>query len=208
MNLRKDIYGILVAVTGALLLSGCALFQPVPDPTRFYILDVPDYSPVTEDAEEDVVVGLNRVQVARYLDAPGITVRERHNRVFHSQRHRWAESLEHGVARVLSETLSAEPAVRQVVGYPLQDRELPDYELHVSIRRAEGVIRGEADGHVAFRATWELRSRPEGTVVRKGAVAEDDIYWEGRNFDQLVAGLSEGVAEVSREVARAIADFR
>lgn len=209
MNCRKQFYGLAVLIfIGGLAGTGCAWLGPVADPTRFYVLEVPNYRPVSEEVGPSVTVGVDRVLVARYLDSPGLTIREGDNRIIHSQRHRWAESMQHGIPRVMAENLRREPAVSQVVIDPGQRRQRPDYDLHLSILRAEGVALQEEEPRAAFHATWELRAGPEAEVVARGRVDEDRLPWNGHNFDQLAASMSSGVEQLSQQVARALNELR
>lgn len=200
----KNLCSYLLTTAGMLFLTGCAFWRPVADPTRFYILDVAEYGSAALAREEAVTLNLNRVQVARYLDAPGIAVRPGDNRIYHSQRHRWVESLEHGVARLMAETLSREPGISHVTRQPGVGGVRPEYDLNVSVLRAEGVAGRFGGAQAVFHATWELRSGPEGELLLRGRLQEDDLPWDGNDFDRLVASLSEAVTELSRQVARAL----
>jgi uncharacterized lipoprotein YmbA len=185
--------------------AGCAaFFPPVEDPTRFYVLGMEAYTPVSEVSAEAVVVGLGRVRVARYLEDPGIAVRRDGNRIAYSQRHRWAEGLEHGLTRLLTENLHEEAVVARVAPHPVQRRPLPDYDLNVSVSRADGVISPETGPHAVFRAAWELRAGVDSEVIASGQVRADRLPWNGEDFEQLVASLSEGMAELTQQVARAL----
>lgn len=195
-----------VAACGALLLVGCGLWKPVVDSTRFYLLDVPAYAPVTEANGVRYRLALRHVRVTSYLEAsPGIAVREGTNRVFHSQRHRWAEPVREGVARLVTENLRREPAVASVSAADLPGA-LPAFDLYLSVERAEGVLsdRGEAFG--VFEARWELRRAADGEVVTGGSVGGDPSVWNGRDFEQLARSLSEGVAELSRRIAVGVSE--
>jgi UDP-N-acetyl-D-glucosamine dehydrogenase len=61
----------------------------------------------------------------------------------------------------------------------------------------EGVNLGRS--HVA-----DVPESVEGAVVASGEVRADDLPWNGEDFEQLVASLSRGVAELTQEVARAL----
>jgi uncharacterized lipoprotein YmbA len=202
--MKRTILGGLAA--GALAISGCTLLQPVQEVTRYYILDTTDYQPViVEPAENRLTVGVNRVRLARYLESPGMAVRERSHALSYSGRHRWAEPLDVMTARILSENLTREGGVRLVVVFPLQRRTVPDVDLDVSISRAEGVIPTTGGAHAIFRATWELRAGRQAERVASGAVQRDDLPWNGSDFDQLAASLSSGVRELTRQIAEALA---
>ena len=196
-----------LGVVGAMVGSGCAWLGPVEDPTRFYVLEVPNYRVVSDEVAAKVSVGIGRVQVARYLDSPGVTIREGNNRIVHAQRYRWAESIQHGLSRVLGDNLRREPVVAQVAMEAAQRRQPLDYDLHISVLRAEGIAAEWEPSRAVFHATWELRTGLEAEVVARGRVHEDNLPWDGYNFDQLVASISGGVEGLSQQVARALQDL-
>jgi uncharacterized lipoprotein YmbA len=206
MKVKRAMCTAIAACVGAVLWTGCSVVGgPVADSARYYILDTPDYQPTgVEAAGEPVVVGLERVRVARYLEPPGIAVRERDNTIRYAAQHRWAEPLEASLARLLTENLAAEGAVTRVAGFQTQQRTLPELDLHVSVTRAEGVVAGERGARAVFRATWELRAGREAETIATGSVQEDGLPWDGQNYDQLAASLSQGVAVLTRQVAEAI----
>lgn len=210
--MRKPGNLLLVAtiVAATLVLAGCALVKgPMRDPTTHYVLDTTDYEPVTStQGGEPVVVGLDRVRVARYLDSPGIAVRQHGHTVNYSKAHRWAEPLESSISRILTENLTREELVRQVVVFPAQQRSLPDFDLQVSVSRAEAVIPLTDTPHAVFRATWELRAGREAALIASGSVQQDRLPWDGENYDQLAASISTGVAELTRQIAEALAASR
>lgn len=204
---EKKVLWLLGAFGLWLLLSGCAVVRPVEDSTRFYVLDAGEYEPLEPEPRENaVVVGLARTRVARYLESPGIAVRERGYELKFSSRHRWAEPLESAIGRLVSENLTREGSVSHVVGRELQQRALPDFDLHLAVSRAEGVVPDAGPPHIVFRATWELRAGREAALVASGTVWEDNLRWDGQSYDQLAAGISEGTTAVSRQVAKALAE--
>src|SRR5690625_1221840 len=201
--MKKRVRAFLISsvLLAAMVFSGCAL-KPVVDSTRFYVLGVENYEPVSAEREEKgVIVGISRVQLARYLDSPEIVVRERENRILYSKNDRWAEPLEYGVVRLLAVMLREELAIADVIAFPMRTRSVPDFDLYVSILRAEGVI-AEEDSHAELEAVWELRA--DNRVVADGAVWENSLHWDGEDIEQLVAVLSSAVAGLSEQVAGAI----
>lgn len=209
MSYRKNICLLLLALGAASFWSGCAWVGTGQSPSRFYVLDTADYTPVSQEVEEGIVLAVNRVEVARYLESPGLTIRENDHRIYHSQLHRWAESIGHGVTRVLAENLRREPVVAHVMLESSQWGQLADYHLQVAVLRAEGVVpKGEESARAVFHVSWELRAGPEGEVAASGRVFEDNLPWNGENFDQLAANLSLGVGDLSQQIARALDELR
>jgi uncharacterized lipoprotein YmbA len=188
-------------------MPGCRLLSPVADVTRYYILDTTEHTPfLTEAQEQELVLGIGRVRLARYLEAPGIAVRERGHAIAYSGRHRWAEPLDVSVGRILAENLVREESVSQVVSYPQQRRVLPDLDLDLHISRAEGVRPLEGEPHAVFRATWEIRAGRRAELIASGTVQQDRLPWNGSDYDQLAASLSVALAELTGQIAAAVAE--
>lgn len=197
---KKKIWRFLTVFTalGMIIFSGCSL-SPVVDSTRFYVLDVENYRPVSAETEKKgIVLGINRVQLPRYLDSPEIVIRERENRIVYSKNNRWAEPLEYGVARVLAEILRQEPIIADVTAFPTRRRSMPDFDLHVSVLRAEGSV-GNDGFHGKFHAIWELRA-DENQLVASGEIEQDSLPWDGENIEQLAAVLGGAIAELSQQI--------
>ncbi len=180
-------------------LAGCSLPQAQPDPTRYYVLAA---APVAETvpAADEVVIGLRGVEVASYLRARALIVRQGANEVEFREYARWGEALDAGVARVLRENLRSAGAT-QVATMPFPLDLHRDYDVSVRVLAAEG----GRDGAVHFRATWELWSTGAGAaVVARGEFAAAGLSWDGRAEAGLVAGLSQAVAGLSAEIATAV----
>jgi|GEM_PF-5164025 len=208
MIVCKKIVCLALLIAAAVAWSGCAIMRgPVADPSMYYILDTTDYQPVAEGtAEEAALVALGRVRVARYLEEPGMAVRQRGHTVNYSRENRWAEPLDVSISRIITENLTREATVRQVVVFPAQHRD-PDYDLLVNISRAEGVIPLTDRPHAVFRATWELRSGRAARLLASGSVQQDRLPWDGESYDQLAGSISDGVEELSRQVAEALLEL-
>lgn len=191
--------GLVAAVVFA---GGCAAFQPVGDVTQQYVLD-PDSNEAqsAEEAENVFLVALDRVDAPRYLEPPGIAVREERHRIRHSLDHRWAEPLDLGLGRLLREKLGREPMIGHVFG---RVAEPADLVLRVQVLRCEGII-DEEGARGVFRASWEISDGAGSGLAERGSLSIDDLPWDGENYGMLVAGLSDAANRLAKEIA---ADLR
>jgi len=191
------------------LFAGCSsLFEAKPDSTRFYLLTTPASVAVpAAEAGRTATVGLKRIELPAYLRTPGIVLRPGGTELRHAPAAHWAEALELGIARVLKESLQAQPPVRSVVAYPAPEAELPAYEVSVSVRACEGLT-GPAGRGIRFVATWEFRSTAASAVaaapLATGNFESAPAEWAEGDYATLTAKLGEAVAALAREIAAAL----
>jgi uncharacterized protein len=193
-------------LAGALwLLTSCNLPLPVAqsDQTRYYLLTPAEIRPET-DATAPVkrwVVGMRAVDVAAYLRTKSFAVRSHANEVAFLDFARWGEPLDQGVARVLAENLRAAKNVARVALQPFRADDQRDFEVVVNLNACEGT----ADGEVRFAATWRIPSPGGSTMaVAEGSYVANGLRWDGHDYGQLAARLSEALAGLSREIAAAL----
>ncbi len=183
---------------GLLAAGGCAS-SPA---SSFYILsgvNSTDDSSHSAARMNGIAVGVEPVQLPRYLDRPQIVTRDGPNRIRLAEFDRWAEPLKHNVSRVMAESLSALLSAERTVVYPWSTSAAPDYRLAVEITRFDGELGGE----VALNARWTIsgRNAKEALLRRESSYVETAT---GRDYEALVAAKSRALASLSREIATAI----
>jgi uncharacterized lipoprotein YmbA len=181
-----------------LTLSACALPEAVPDLTRFYVL-----TPAAAEGEVKVnadaggmrTVAIRSVVVPEFLRGKMMQVRLAANEVKFVDVARWAEPLEAGLQRVVRENLARRAGVRVVA----RGGEPHDYDVAIHLRHCEGVL-------PAGVARLEARVEIFSTGLEARLVADDDFVaeisgWDGNDYGQLAAKLSEAAAGLSERVA-------
>lgn len=197
------------AVLGLAVLAGCNLPTAQPDLTRFYLLSAPGAASAVAPAPEGAraaTLGLCRIELPAYLRSPAIVLRPGGTEVVRVRDARWAESLEQGIARLLRETLLAQPSVRSVAAYPAPQAALPQYEITVRVLACEGVA-GPEGRRARFVAAWEIRATAAGagaTPVATGTFENATAEWGEGDYAALTARLGEAVASLGRELAAAL----
>ncbi|HLP02595.1 MAG TPA: PqiC family protein [Opitutaceae bacterium] len=200
---------LLSGLAFALGAAGCSsMFKAKPDLTRFYLLSTPaaatEHSASSAEARA-ATIGICRVELPAYLRTPAVILRPGGTEMRAAADARWGEPLDLGIARVLRETLQAQPGVRSVIVYPAPQVPPPAYELAVHVLACEGVIDG--GGQARFTATWELRSTAaptETVMLAAGAFEGPAGTWSEGDYGALTARLGEAVAALGREVAAAL----
>lgn len=187
------------------LLAGCTI--PLPsaqaDLTRYFLLTV-EPGPTGAEAAAPLkrwVVGVRAVNIAPYLQTKSFAVRSHGNEIMFLDSVRWGEPLDLGIARVLAGDLQSLQNVGRVSTQPFRADEQRDFEVLVHVTACEG----RADGEVRFSAGWRVLGLT-GTV---GTVAEGDfsaagLRWDGHDYGQLAAKLSEAVGALSRDIGAAL----
>jgi len=199
----------LVAALVLAVLAGCNLPTAQPDLTRFYLLSAPGSVPAVGAATEGgrgATLGLCRIELPAYLRSPAVVLRPGGTEVVRVRDARWAESLEQGMARLLRETLLAQPGVRAVVAYPAPQAVLPEYEITVRVLACEGVV-GPEGRRARFAAVWEVRATAAGAgaaPVAAGTFESAPADWAEGDYAALTGRLGEAVASLGRELAAAL----
>lgn len=183
------------------LVAGCSsMFEAKPDLTRYYLLTAPAAPATVVAAPAAVAVGLCRIEMPAYLRTPELALRPGGTELRHAPEALWGEPLELGIARVLKETLQAQPAVRVVVAYPAPQAAPPDFEISVTVLACEGLV-GPEGRQARFAASWEVRfNAPVGAVLASGTFESAPAEWAEGDYAALTAKLGQAVAALGREL--------
>jgi uncharacterized lipoprotein YmbA len=181
----------------ALAAAACAWPFPKADPTQFYVLES---RPPAEAARKNRPrVELAGVEVASYLKNPRMAIRRRENEIDYAEFRRWAEPLPQGIARVIGDDLAPTLDVRtnDAQGRP------SEYRLSVQVSAFEGLLASTGAASIRVQAVWELRPPPPAVPVR-GRFEAAPAAWDGKDYERLARLLSDSLAVLCVDVARAI----
>lgn len=112
------------------------------------------------------------------------------------ENHRWANSLDRDLQRVLTENLSRLLGANAVVAFPYGDRIQAAYRLEVDVHR----LAGRPGGTLALQATWMLCPLQKGPALRVKKISLDRPV-AGTDAEALVAAHSALLADLSRAIA-------
>lgn len=177
------------------LASACTS-PPPPEPAR-YLLRAPE----TERLERarPARVGLGRLEVAPYLDQPGVVVETEAHTVRAARHHLWAEPLEEGLRRLLRAEVSRALEV-DVEGDP-DRRSLWDCAVDVRIDQLHGTL----DGKARLVARWRLDHRSEDEPAQVFRLVRTAPLASG-GYPGLVAAEIDLVRQLAGAIARSVAD--
>jgi uncharacterized lipoprotein YmbA len=195
----------ILLAAGLCLLTACSipLTTAQTDLTRYFLLTA---APAQREADAGAplkrwIVGVRAVEIAPYLQTKSFTVRSHANEVSFLDSTRWGEPLDLGIARVLAEDLQPLKNMGRVSTQPFRADEQRDFEILVRVTACEGT----ADGEVRFSARWRILA-PAAVVgtVAEGSYSAAGLRWDGGDYGQLAAKLSDALGGLSRDIAVAL----
>jgi hypothetical protein len=193
-------HGLLACAAVALLLTGCLLGPGTTRTTRLFVLNATATPAGSSDDASDLRLGIGRILLPEFLNRPQIVTRTGGNRVRMADFSQWAEPLEKGIPRVLSENLARLTGTDQVSVYPWPTQIEVDLMVEIAVIRFEG----DTDGEVSLVARWRLiRADGSEALPLQGSSYADSAA--DRSTEAMVAAMSRTLAAMSRDIAAAIA---
>ena len=198
---RKKSCWLLVAA--ALAVSGCTGSLGGPSaPTRYYVLSATSgATPISQGpAQSGPIVAVIPVDLAEYLDSPGIVTRSGANEIVRANFDQWAGPLGGEISRVVGENLSSMiPTDRLTVstgtgGLPI------DFTVMIEIATFE---RDDAN-NVTLLARWAVVRGADRTRValRTSRITQAAT---GASYNATVVAMNTVLGKLSQEIAAVIA---
>lgn len=185
----------------ALILSACVSVPNSPTP-RFYLLESGDKNQLSKkiNIASDVFVGVGPVKIPEYQDRPQIVTRDKEKMLKFAQFDRWGESLDLGLARLISENLAVMLPGAKFTLYPWNSSIPVKYQLVVEIIQLDSQL----DKDLFLAARWlVIDAKSAKTMIIKREEFRQPII--PRDYSGLAKALSIVCASVSGEIAEALA---
>ena len=192
-------HGFLSCAAVALLLTGC-LGPGTTRSAKLFVLNATATPDGSTARATDLRLGVGRISLPELLNRPQIITRTGPNRVRVADFSQWAEPLEKGIPRVLSENLARLTGTDRVSVYPWPSQMEIDLMVEIAIIRFEG----DRNGEVSLVARWRLvrADGSEAFPLQGSSYAESAA---DRSTEAMVAAMSRTLASLSRDIAAAIA---
>ena len=197
LAMARSVIGGLAA---CVVLASCA----VTDPTRYYALGrtpaAGNAAAAPASRSGSLTIGIGPVIVPGYLDRINVVTRTASDQVDLSPFHRWAEPLADGIARTLSEEISAGVPTERVVAFPWRGvvaRSI-DYQVVVTVLRFDG----PPGGDVTLDARWRiLAGDGKELLLRRTTLTETA---GGLGYEPMVAAMDRALTTFGRQIAAEI----
>jgi uncharacterized lipoprotein YmbA len=184
--------GLLVLT--ALAASSCRLPRGSQAPRDWVLAPIEGTRPVSEIER---AVGVGPVEFPAYLDGRSVVRRTGTNELHVARFELWGQSLRENFTQVLSRNLETLTPGIVAVSFPWKGpRQDLEYRLVLEIGRFDA----GPDDRVALDATWALRRGESATWVAGGRAAIR-VSVEGEGYPAIVAGMSQALGALSREIA-------
>ena len=208
MNISRLL--LLIALAG---LTGCfSLGRETPEEKHFVLggRPMPD-TLVPFQQLSGLRIGIRQLQLAEYLESPLIVVRHGQHQIRFSEFNRWGGTVSSGVNRAVAGYLKALAPFGSVDIAPWAARGTHDYLIQVHLLHLEGLASEEPtdiEGGAHVRASWEIISPQDGTVLARGTTDHKVSGWTVGDYAGLLHLLDAGVWKLSRDLATALAELR
>lgn len=186
-------------IISSFVLAGCG---SVTTPNYYLLpnLNVPDDTVSLFDPESTVHVGVATVSMPAYLERPQIVLLDADN--MHLEvldRERWAEPLDDGITRLVSELLHQKLSKDNISVLPLRIGVPVDISIHLDIRNFEG----KPNRQLLLACTWTLFKK-DGNQVDKIKGDFSKQIPAGQTLNELILNQSELLDSLVVELAKAI----
>ncbi len=181
---------IIKIIIPCLLLSGC--FVGASQESKFYTQSA--ISAQTVSTEYAAFVGINRIQLPKYIDRPQIVTQLKDSvQINLSEYNRWVDAPSVLATRILTEDLStllptAKIKINQSKG------ETFDYTVAVEVAKLDAVL----DDKIDFVAWYTIKDK-KGKIINQQKFTNSVKI--GKTYDDLAIGYSQLFAELSQEIA-------
>ncbi|HYL99554.1 MAG TPA: PqiC family protein, partial [Blastocatellia bacterium] len=146
-----------------LLATGCTVLAPRPDHSKFFIL-----TPISEGTgsaanaastpASSLSIGVGPIDFPDYLRRAEVVTRTAPNQIDLAEQRRWAEPLDKGFTRALSENLAHLLNTQKIEKYPWPRNTQIDYQIAVDVQTFET----SSDGKSELIARWTIKNGADG----------------------------------------------
>jgi uncharacterized lipoprotein YmbA len=200
---RRHSTSLILPVALLFLVSGCVNLKPRPDLTRYFVLNTVAAIPSTGTTSENVILGIDRVSMASYLDTPEMATRIGTVEIDYNPVSRWGEDLAWAIPNRLAQRLRNSEGIRDVYTLPWPDQMKPSVRLELEINRFEGTAAGEA----ALDAVWILENTTQASRTRHYAAILIP-GWTVGDYADLVSRLDLALDKLAAEIDASLLTVR
>ncbi len=179
------------------VLSACGS-KPPPE-TQYFVL-TPNVQPASvSDKDSNNIVVLEAIQLAEYLDQPGIVLQTDVHQIQVAHYHRWAEPLKPNLHRYILETLNDKLPNYKVQSDAAFNKADSKQSLHIKVNQ----FNGTKDGSVILSGHWMLNDLNSKSILEdKSFHFEETLANDG--YTELVNQLATLLEQLCSEIAQSI----
>lgn len=168
--------------------------------SQFYVLNPLPPEKMHSNSYSHLRIGITQINSPSYTMKPEFMVHQSVNRIKLEEFHRWAESLDKNIQRVLEANLMSLLPGAAIINAPWDMKFVPNYQLRIDISQLEV----NTNGHSTLRADYIIYS--EAGVIKKGT-----LYYHQKvphvTVETLVGSMNANLTHLSRDIARVFASL-
>jgi uncharacterized lipoprotein YmbA len=191
-----------------LVFSGCSIFPPQKDNSRFYTLGdhfAPDKR-IREIDGKTIVINLLLDEIPSYADYPYVVVKSANNELIFSENSRWAEPFGDACMRILLERTSACLNDRAIIVssmHTIGNVLVCDYRLSIDF---DDVIYNDSEKSVILRCVWSLfdyKQRKQIYLSRYSSATPVTV----ENIDDVIGAMKIALSKLAEDIAEKISQL-
>ncbi len=200
------IFNFVLFVT-PFLLTGCLNLKPTDDTTRHYALspiitsqnNTTAACPNNKANECQKIIGLARILIPEYLDRPKIIYENCQNEYKIAEFHRWMESLEKNISRVIARNLSDLSPNCTIIEAPWKNMGKPEYELNIHILDFKTQL---FLSHTLLQVRYSIINIADNQIITGEEVCiKIPLNQECEEYLMIVTSMDQALAQLSKEIA-------
>ncbi len=195
---------VLSLLSLSLGLSSCTTLKHA-DTTQFYVLTASKAEASSAVQKFEGLLYVAPVELASYLDQPGLVIRQGTNRLHFAERRQWGQPLHDNITEVLREDFAGLLGNEHVHPWGRQRPRGAFVSLQIRVDQFELADLRRA----ALTATWQLSDGETGhRLTVQSSHIEQPLSQELADFPSHVTILSDTLAQLAREIATALASAK
>ncbi len=196
----------LSVVAAIVVTAGCSFLSPKPDFARYYRLDaLPAKISPAPPPDPTLALAVFPADVPGYLDRPQMVTVLQGGQVKLDEYHRWSESLDTMLSRVLAQDIALLSDSTRVSAFPLPPGFGQEFEVSAQVLEFDGT----PGGIVTLRVSWRITGpggKPsytvhETTFTRKAEATADPA-------DGYVDAMNKLIGDLARDIVSAMPEAR
>ena len=178
-------------------LSACGS-KPPPE-TQYFVLTPNVQLASASDKDSKNIVVLETIQLAEYLDQPGIVLQTDSHQIQVAHYHRWAEPLKRNLHRYILETLNEKLPNHKIQSDAAFNKADSKQSLHIKVNQ----FNGTKDGSAILSGHWRLKDLETKSILKNESFHfEETLANDG--YTELVNQLATLLEQLCSEIAQSI----
>ena len=195
----------IILMSLVIFVSGCSGAPKIE--TQYFVLTpaAPRDSAASQksvDKKAKKVIVLEPVELADFLDQPGIVLQKDHHQIEVAHYHRWAEPLRRNLYRFIFETLAANNMEYSFQENSRSVNKMDPLRLHVQVNQFHGTSMGMAN----LSGRWALEDSKSNEVILSDAFHYESALQEDGHVE-LVSQLAILLEKLCSDIVDSIAEL-